>query len=298
MKVMVAGWFSFEQMGATAGDFICQDVVCKWLTSAGFSYDVAYAPPFNGGVDWRKAGPADYSHVIFVCGPFGNGPPVDEFLERFSGCRLVGMSLTMLESLESWNPFDLLWERDSSRISRPDISFISDVPGVPVVGLVRIDSQPEYGERNLMESANASLLRLVESRQVSIVPIDTRLDENRTGLRTAGEIEALIAKMDTVLTTRMHGMVLAIKNGVPALVIDPVAGGAKIKRQAEAIGWPVVFTADDLDDRKLEEAFSYCLSGAAHAKAVECRMRAIENLKEVRDQFISTFKESLNRGER
>jgi hypothetical protein len=295
---MVAGWFSFEQMGATAGDFICQDIVCKWLKSAGLSYDVAYAPPFNGGVDWREAEPADYTHVIFVCGPFGNGPPVDEFLEKFSTCRLIGMSLTMLESLESWNPFDLLWERDSSRISRPDISFISDVPEVPVVGLVQIDSQPEYGERSLLESANAALTKLVESRQVSVVPIDTRLDENRTGQRSAGEIEALIAKMDTVLTTRMHGMVLAIKNGVPALVIDSVAGGAKIKRQAEAIGWPVVFTADDLDERKLEEALAYCLSGAAHAKAVECRLRAIEKLEIVRDQFISAFKEPWNRGEK
>lgn len=50
-------------------------------------------------------------------------------------------------------------------------------------------------------------------------------------------------RMDAVVTTRLHGMVFALKN-VPALAVDPIRGGAKILRQAEAIGWPVVFVAD------------------------------------------------------
>jgi hypothetical protein len=37
--------------------------------------------------------------------------------------------------------------------------------------------------------------------------------------------------MDVVLTTRMWHM-LALTNGVLAVVIDPVSGGAKIRRQA------------------------------------------------------------------
>ena len=70
------------------------------------------------------------------------------------------------------------------------------------------------------------------------VKIDTRLDTNQTGLRTPAEVESVIRKMDVVMTTRLHGLVLAIKNGVPVIAIDPVAGGAKIKRQAESIDWP------------------------------------------------------------
>jgi hypothetical protein len=53
MKTLVAGWFSFEQMGATAGDLMARDLACDWLERAGHSYDVALAPPFSGGVDWR-----------------------------------------------------------------------------------------------------------------------------------------------------------------------------------------------------------------------------------------------------
>src|SRR3954467_11875448 len=83
VKALVTGWFSFEQMGASAGDLLARDVACGWLRDAGRDFDVALAPPFSGGVDWRAVDPADYSEVAFVCGPFGNGPPLTEFLARF-----------------------------------------------------------------------------------------------------------------------------------------------------------------------------------------------------------------------
>ena len=48
--------------------------------------------------------------------------------------------------------------------------------------------------------------------------IDTRLDvPNNSGLRTPAEIESLIAAMDVMVTTRLHGTVLALRNGVPAI---------------------------------------------------------------------------------
>ena len=134
VKVLVAGWFSFEDMGATAGDLMTRDLACDWLRECRREFDVALAPPFTGGVDWRTAEPEHYSHVVFVCGPFGNGPPVDDFLVRFAGKHLSGLNLTMLDTLEVWNPFDLLLERDSSRVMRPDLAFLSQQDRVPVVG--------------------------------------------------------------------------------------------------------------------------------------------------------------------
>src|SRR5262245_1059868 len=119
MRVLVAGWFSFEQMGATAGDLMARDVACEWIARAGLQHDVAHATPFSGGVRWEEVDPQNYSHVVFVCGPFGNGPPVTEFLERFAGRRLIGLDLSMLQNLTEWNPFDLLLERDSSARSHP-----------------------------------------------------------------------------------------------------------------------------------------------------------------------------------
>ena len=286
MRTLVVGWFSFEEMGATAGDLYCRDLACRWLDRAGRTHDVALAPPFRGGVDWMAVDPQDYTDVLFVCGPFGNGPPITEFLERFAGRRLIGLSLSMLEPLETWNPFDLLLERDSSRTSRPDISFLSDEPRVPVVGLVLIDVQPEYGAKDSRSSANDAIQRLIDSREMAIVRIDTRLDTNRWGLRTPAEIESLIARMDVVITTRMHGMILALKNGVPAVVVDSVAGGAKIARQGKTIGWPLVFTVDDLSDETLREAFHRCLTPEARAEARACAAKARSTVEQVRDRFV------------
>jgi len=289
MKCLVAGWFSFEQMGASAGDLLARDLACEWLERAGFLYDIALAPPFRGGVDWRFADPKTYSHVLFVCGPFGNGEPITEFLSHFSGCSVIGLNVTMLESLDIWNPFDVLFERDSSATSRPDITFLSPKSQVPVVGTVLIDTQPEYKEKDLRLSANEAITKLVASREMATVPIDTRLDINRTSLRSPAEVESLIAAMDLVLTTRLHGLVLALKNGVPAIAIDSVSGGAKIKRQAESIGWPIVFTVDSIPEETLLEAFGYCLTEDARKTAIKCKDKAAVMIRKTREEFIEAM---------
>jgi hypothetical protein len=289
-KTLVAGWFSWEMYSATAGDLMACEVACDWLRSAGHALDVALAPPFVGGVDWRTVNPGDYSHLVFVCGPFRNiGPAITDFLERFAHCRRIGLDLSMIEPVEAWNPFDLLLERDSNRAQRPDISFACRQGRVPVVGVCLVHPQKEYRDRGRHQPAKEAIERLLATREVAAVPIDTRLDANSTGLRTSREVESLIARMDLLLTTRLHGTVLAIKNGVPALAIDPIAGGAKIQRQAQTVGWPVVFTADALEDAELQRAFDYCLTAEARAKARECTERATSQVVQVRDEFIAAL---------
>jgi hypothetical protein len=289
MRALVSGWFSFDKMGASAGDLLVRDVVCEWLDHASFSYDVALAKSFSGGVDWQAAEAADYSHIIFVCGPFGNGWPIPEFLSKFAGSKLVGVNLSMVETLDTWNPFDLLLERDSSACSRPDLAFLSKQQAVPVVGVVTITPQREYRERGRHQLANDAIHRLVASQEMSAVSIDTRLDINGTGLRTPAEVESLIARMDVIFTTRLHGLVLALKNGVPVIAIDPIANGAKIRRQGEAIGWPLVFTTERLNDAELSTAFAYCQTADARSQARECGNRARHQLLEVRAQFQDAF---------
>lgn len=291
MKVLVSGWFSFEQMGATVGDLHSRDIVCQWLDNAGVPYDVTLGAPFHGGVDWRGADPASYSHVIFVCGPFGNGWPVTDFLPRFSGCKLIGINLSMLQSLEEWNPFDLLLERDSTRKNNPDLVFLSEKPLVPVVGRILVDPQKEYGEKAKHQGANEMIAGLLEKQLCAVVPIDTRLDvPNGGGLRTAEEIESLIARMDMVVTTRLHGMVLALKNGVPALAVDAISGGAKITKQAQTIRWPNVFMIDELTEGKLQRGFEYCLTDEAREEALQCKRVAITSLNHHEQTMIDFLK--------
>lgn len=285
MRVLVAGWFSFPHAHATAGDLLARDLVCEWLESAGYSFDVAVAPPFRGGISLNDAGPASHSHAIFVCGPFERKAYEAEFLGRFANCFVIGLNLTMIAPLDEWNPFDFLIERDSSANAHPDVVFATRQGLVPVVGRCLVE--PYEGAIDAV--ANAAIDRLLASREVSIVEIDTRLDVNTTGLRTPREIESLLARMDVVVTTRLHGMVLALKNGVPAIAIDPEAGGAKIKRQAETIGWPVMFTADSVTDEALQKAFDYCLTEQARAAAKRCGELAANRIEETRRDLLATL---------
>lgn len=287
-RVLVSGYFSFTSGHATAGDLLVRDEVCGWLAQAGYAYDVAHAAPHPGGVDWRTVEPASYSSVVFVCGPFSPDRPSWELLERFPQARTVGVNLTMLAPLEDWNPFDVLIERDSDWTSRPDVAFGATAPKVPVVGMVLREHAPG------VRAADAAIRRLLESSDAAVVSIDTRLDvldggRNSTGQRTAAEVESLIARMDVVVTTRLHGLVLALKNGVPVVAVDPGSEGFKIRRQAESVGWPVVLGLDELSDEALRQALEHCLTDTARAQAAECATRASASGESVRRLFLAAL---------
>jgi SAM-dependent methyltransferase len=153
------------------------------------------------------------------------------------------------------------------------------------VGLCLVE---EYEGAHVTD-ANGAIFHFVAQHAMATVPIDTRLDVNGTGLRSPAEVESLISKMDVLITTRLHGMVLALKNGVPVVAIDPEPGGAKIRRQAEAIGWPAALSIDALNETNFEESFQYCLSNAARSKASDCGRRAADSVRRIRAVFLQTL---------
>ncbi|MGI9121243.1 MAG: polysaccharide pyruvyl transferase family protein [Acidimicrobiales bacterium] len=284
----MAGWFSFPEHGATAGDLLVRDLACEWLGAAGRSYDIANASPFPGGVDWRIADVDAYSDVVFVCGPFPAESQALALLRRFRGARHVGLNLSMLEGTEGDSgPFDVLFERDSPATARPDLAFLASPALVPVVGLVLVDPQHEYGTGRYQQ-VDEAFRQLAEQRPMARVIIDTRLDiSNRSGLGSPGEIESAIARMDVVLTTRLHGTVFALKHGVPPVVVDPIPGGAKVQRHAQTVGWPASLTVDALDHQVLLDVYDYCLTPEARDLARGCAKRAVETVFEVRSDFIA-----------
>ena len=296
-RVLVAGWFSWKDAHATAGDTLARDVACEWLARAGIEHDVANAPQFGPGVDWRSVDPELYSDVVFVCGPVGPATPIMSLLQRFSRSRMIGLDVTMLEDLDVWNPFHVLLERDSALTARPDLAFLSDETSVPVVGVVLVEPyEPEYPDRDRQTDARQAVDELLDGQVAAHVRIDTRLVDNEGGLRTPAQVESLIKRMDAIVTTRLHGLVLGLKNGVPALAIDPVAGGSKIQRQAAAIGWPLVRTADRLEHHDLKAVLDLCLSDRGRQMAAECRLQASMQLQQVRDEFLAAVGTDQGRG--
>jgi len=101
--------------------------------------------------------------------------------------------------------------------------------------------------------------------------LDTRLDpRDWRSPATAGQVLAVVARLDVVVTTRLHGLVLALRSGVPAVAVDPVAGGGKVGAQARAWGWPAVVSAEQvLQDGPpaLAAAYAWCRSATGRAAA-------------------------------
>jgi hypothetical protein len=185
--------------------------------------------------------------------------------------------------LAEWNPFDLLIERDSSERTNPDLVFGAKQNLLPVVGLCLVEEHPEAH----VEQTHKAIMELVDARELAVVRIDTRLDINTTGLRTPGEVEALIARVDALITTRLHGLVLALRNGVPALAVDAVPGGGKILKQCALVGWANVLLLEQIDLTRLGRGLDFALSDEARTMAKECAQRAEQHVVQIRTQLIA-----------
>lgn len=289
---MVTGHFS------TVGDIEVLRQVEARLHELGIPFEVApytldlleMAPSW---VDAAQLEPADFTHLIVVCGPYAPDYPVKYpyVLARFRHCTQVGINLTMVAPLADCDPFDALLERDSDNRVRPDLSFLQDEPRVPVVGLCLARSQREYGGRQMHDLAERRLRALLQRAGVAVVELDTTLPrrKNRSGIGTAAEFESILARMDALVTTRLHGTVLALKNGVPVLAVDAIAGRDKVTRQAELLEWPEIHALDSVDDAQLDQALARCLQPAARDRAQACAARARDLLAGHKDDFVAAL---------
>lgn len=292
-RALVMGFF------CTVGDIDSLRVVRRWLEEAEVPYTVA---PFGGPVLAAIPGavlpesvdPRQYTHVVVVCGPcarsyYAARQPIKA--GDFAHCHFIGVNLSMIEPVSDWNPFDTLLERNSERIVRPDLSLAMERPLAPVFGLCVVPKQPEYGDRQLHGRAEQLLRAAAAKRDAAIVSIDTGWPGamNCTGLESEAQIEALIARVDVLLTTRLHGLVYALKHGVPALALDPVASGDKIISQARTLGWPHAYLTEEATEETLSAAIDFCLSPQARARARECAAGAKNAFSQVRSAFLAAL---------
>ncbi|MEE4238609.1 MAG: polysaccharide pyruvyl transferase family protein [Anderseniella sp.] len=252
-------------------------------------------------VDASTLDPSHYSHVFFICGPFTKRMMEKRWtlLKRFAHCTFVGVNLSMIADLDDYNPFEVLIERDGSHCVRPDLSFLQIEPRVPVVGLCLVESQREYGSRQRHSQATALLHDLILRSGVAAIEVDTRLGPNPEkmpdhGFRSPSQFESAVARFDVVLTTRLHGMVLALKNGVPVIAIDAVSGGDKVSRQAREICWPEVFDVDMVTSQDLDHALERCLLPDASERAQACADRAKKFWEGFEGAFLSAMEVSPN----
>jgi hypothetical protein len=286
MRILVTGWFSLDDGEITAGDALACETVRGWLAAAGVPHDVAAIDGFrhDGDVGAARVDPASYSHVLFVCGPVAS-PKVARLLKPFDHCRRIAVGVSMTAG--DGDCFDDVLPRDGGTAARPDLSLGAPAAATAVVGVTLSHPQPEYGDRGRHELANGLVRDLMRQTPAAPLELDTRLDAREAlACRTAERFTSLLARVDAVVTTRLHGLVLALRAGVPAVALDPIAGGAKVAAQAAALGWPAVRTVEDTDVAQLAELLDWCLTGEARERAADCARAGRGALEQTHEELL------------
>ncbi|MGV9552247.1 polysaccharide pyruvyl transferase family protein [Streptomyces ardesiacus] len=296
--ILVTGWFSFLHGEATAGDVLALARVEEVLRDADLAYDVVWSPGFRAdGMHFADVDPAAYSRLVFVCGPV-HGPQVEELHRVFAHCVRIAVGVSVVDpGSPAVTGFHRVLARDAAGAA-PGLDLAARapaLPGVPVVGVVLTHGQHEYAGRRRHEEAAAVLTRWLGGLDCARLELETRLDAHDWRLcGTPAQFEALLSRLDLVVTDRLHGLVLALRAGVPVLAVDPVEGGAKVTAQAVACGWPAVVGAGRLDaalrEGVLEHWWRWCLTdGRAEAARTGARFRADDAVTDAADALVAAL---------
>ncbi|MEJ1197283.1 MULTISPECIES: polysaccharide pyruvyl transferase family protein [unclassified Streptomyces] len=293
-KTLVTGWFSFLHGEATAGDVLALRRVEEVLRDAGLAYDVVWSPGFRAdGAHFADVDPAAYSRLVFVCGP-AHGPQVEEVHRRFAHCVRIAVGVSVVDPASpAVTGFHEVLARDAAGAA-PTLDLAARAPALParpVVGVVLTHGQHEYGGQRRHEEVAAGLTRWLAGKDCARLELETRLDAHDWRLcGTPAQLEAVLARLDLVVTDRLHGLVLALRAGTPALAVDPVAGGAKVTAQARACGWPALVAADRLAEDVLEHWWHWCLTGGRdEARRIGAGFRAADAAADAADGLVAAL---------
>ncbi|MFG3256976.1 polysaccharide pyruvyl transferase family protein [Streptomyces sp. NPDC048172] len=274
-RVLLSGWFSFLHGEVTTGDVLALRRVQEVLHRAGVPYDTAWSPVFRpGALRLTDAAPEAYSHVVFLCGPL-QGPEVEVLHRQFAGCVRIAVGTSVPDAgTPAAARFHSVLPREAPGTA-PPLDLAALAPGtapVPVVGLILGQGrhgQHGHGHGHGREAVHA-LTRWLGAQDCARLPLDTHLDSGDWRLCAhPGQVQSLLGRLDTVVTDRPHGLVLALRAGVPVLAVDPVAGGAAVTAQARACDWPAVVAADRVGFAECERWWSWCLEAGGRRLARE-----------------------------
>ncbi|MBG7696868.1 polysaccharide pyruvyl transferase family protein [Streptomyces sp. MC1] len=276
-RLLLTGWFSFRDGEATAGDVLAQQHMSAALTGAGVRHETAWSPGFRpGALSLETADPRAYDTLLFVCGPV-YGSQVAALHGRFRFCRRLAAGVSVVDPADpAVAGFHAVVARDGTAApARRDLA--ADAPAgplPPVAGVVLSHGQGEYGARRRHGEVTDRITGWLAGKDCARVPADTRLATDDWRLcATAEQFLALVARLDLVVTTRLHGLVLGLRTGTPVIAVDPVAGGAKLSAQARALDWPALVAADALNPDILDHWWEWALSGAGRTAAACHSMR-------------------------
>ncbi|MET7937127.1 polysaccharide pyruvyl transferase family protein [Streptomyces sp. NPDC005322] len=264
-KVLLTGWFSFLEGEVTAGDVLALRRVRAALDGLGIPYEVAWSPGYRpDALHLPEAAVDAYSHLVFLCGPL-HGPQIEELHHRFRSCVRIAIGTSVIDAAgPAVTGFHHVFPRDAPGGGTAARDLAASAPAssaAPVVGVILTYGQGEYGRARRHDEVAAALTRWLASKDCARLEMTSRLDAYDWRLcATPEQFESVLERLDLVVTDRLHGLVLALRAGTPALAVDPVDGGAKVTAQARAAGWPATLSAGQLHCAELDRWWSWCLT--------------------------------------
>src|SRR5690606_37851970 len=150
---------------------------------------------------------------------------------RFAHCVRIAVGTSVIDPASpAVTGFHRVLARDA-----PDSPPVEDLaahaptlPARPVVGVILTHGQHEYGQQRRHGQVAETVTRWLAGKDCARLELDTRLDTADWHLNaTPAQTQSVLARLDLVVTDRLHGLVLGLRVGTPVLAIDPVAGGGR-----------------------------------------------------------------------
>lgn len=183
-----------------------------------------------------------YDAMIYVCGPLH--PGLEPLFSRYDARTRLAVGVSIPAGFDARTLVDAAYVRDAPTEAGFDLALAN--VGYPhlhlpaewrsrELGTCLVGEQGEYGQDDGHLLAEKLLGRVLDGR--GGVDVSTVLDAQRP-LPTSVEIDLQTAR--TLLTTRLHGSLVAGFHGVRVIAVDQIRGGAKVTAICRKVGIPVV----------------------------------------------------------
>jgi len=293
-RALIFGPFGVRDRACTFGDVQAAEVVASWLTEKNIEYDIVNEVSYSEkSIKFKKINPKIYNILFYVCGPFGIGSfgPLD--IEKdFKHCKKIAINVSIdRDDINSYQGYiDYIIARDSKTIKNPDLVFNIKNTKVPVIGVFLVHPNGPK-ELRCHENIQKQLWNFFYKTKYARIDLDTlittRKHKNKTRVYSSDILNSLICKCDVIISTRLHGIVYALKNKIPVLAIDPIIGGGKVQKQIESIKWPCFLSGENATAENISLEMKKILEGKYTENIEPSLVMAKSKSQEIKNQLYS-----------
>lgn len=300
-RVFLGWWGGVSRGGATIGDALAIRAAHNALRSAGWRVDVGAedyaARHVPAAINAQLVIPEDYNAFAWICGPLI--PDSESFSALVNSFRHVpriaaGVSVLAPASFNQRCIFDQILARDGMPQRSFDFALAAASSFNPTsvsvydsIGICLRGKQREYGvNSSLDEEAERLVSSVVAQLGLPVRKIETRLDKTQLNISS---IEASFASHRLIITTRLHGALLALFQGVPFIALDQIRGGGKVSDVLGYLGCPFVWRVGHTSLEELVEAGRELMSGRMQALLQDIKFRAIAAAKSSVQELVQSI---------